>query len=111
MVEKQSKNSRTLDMYVRLCEGKAINKSDEASDFGVDERSIQRDIDDIRAFLENIGQVPRISYGRLVLISKNITWFPYGMPGQMRLANPLKGCLTPFLFSFRSTILLECFYC
>ena len=47
------KNSRTLDMYVRLCEGRTINKKEEARKFGVDERSIQRDIDDIRAFLAN----------------------------------------------------------
>ena len=53
MSDKHSKNSRTLDMYVRLCEGKTINKSEEAQRFGVDERSIQRDIDDIRAFLDN----------------------------------------------------------
>ena len=33
-------------------EGKTINKSDEACIFGVDERSIQRDIDDIRSFLD-----------------------------------------------------------
>lgn len=51
MCDKYSKNSRTLDMYVRLCEGKLINKTEEAERFGVDERSIQRDIDDIRAFL------------------------------------------------------------
>ncbi len=51
MVDKTSKNNRTLDMYVRLCEGKVIQKSEEALRFGVDERSIQRDIDDIRAFL------------------------------------------------------------
>ncbi|MGN9136240.1 hypothetical protein ACTNDG_12615, partial [Clostridium sp. HCP1S3_B4] len=40
-------------MYDRLCEGKIINKSIEAHNFGVDERSIQRYIDDIRAYLEN----------------------------------------------------------
>ncbi len=51
MPNKDSKNKRTLDMYVRLCEGKIINKTEEAKRFGVDERSIQRDIDDIRAFL------------------------------------------------------------
>lgn len=51
MADKQHKNSRTLDMYIRLCEGKSINKKEEALRFGVDERSIQRDIDDIRAFL------------------------------------------------------------
>lgn len=53
MTDKHSKNSRTLDLYVRLCEGKLINKTEEALRFGVDERSIQRDIDDIRAFLGN----------------------------------------------------------
>ena len=53
MSDKQPKNSRTLDMYARFCEGKTINKFEEAQRFGVDERSIQRDIDDIRAFLEN----------------------------------------------------------
>lgn len=52
MGEKQHKNSRTLDMYVRLCEGKTINKVAEATRFGVDERSIQREIDDIRAFID-----------------------------------------------------------
>lgn len=47
-----SKNIRTLEMYVRLCEGKTVNKGEEARRFGVDERSIQRDIDDIRAYLD-----------------------------------------------------------
>ncbi len=52
MESKSSKNIRTLDIYARLCEGRIINKSEEAERFGVDERSIQRDIDDIRAFLD-----------------------------------------------------------
>ncbi len=53
MNNKHSKNSRTLSIYTRLCAGKLINKAEEANRFGVDERSIQRDIDDIRAFLED----------------------------------------------------------
>ena len=52
-MDRQSKKTRTLDMYDRLCEGKIIDKSIEAHNFGVDERSIQRDIDDFRAHLEN----------------------------------------------------------
>ncbi len=52
MVDKQSKNARVLDLYERLCAGKVINKAEESRRFGVDERSIQRDIDDIRAFLD-----------------------------------------------------------
>lgn len=69
-MDKSSKNSRTLDMYVRLCEGKIINKSEEAKRFGVDERSIQRDIDDIRTFLSdraagNTGEGRTIIYDRV----------------------------------------------
>ncbi len=52
-MEKESKNFRTLDIYIRLCEGKCVNKAEESRRFGVDERSIQRDIDDIRAFLDD----------------------------------------------------------
>ena len=67
-MQKESKNYRTLDMYVRFCEGKVINKAEEARKFGVDERSIQRDIDDIRAFLEerniSVGDTRQIEYDR-----------------------------------------------
>ena len=52
MLNKQAKNQRILSIYVRLCEGRTIRKADEAEVFGVDTRSIQRDIDDIRAFLD-----------------------------------------------------------
>ena len=65
---KESKNYRTLDMYIRLCEGKTINKAEESRKFEVDERSIQRDIDDIRSFIEDkrlsAGDVREIIYDR-----------------------------------------------
>lgn len=65
---KESKNFRTLDMYVRLCEGRSINKAEESRKFGVDERSIQRDIDDIRSFLDErsvvSGESREIVYDR-----------------------------------------------
>ena len=51
MKDKQDKSLRILDIYVRLCEGRVINKAEEARQFGVDERSIQRDIDQIRKTL------------------------------------------------------------
>lgn len=70
MKDKHSKNARILDMYVRLCEGRVINKAEEANRFGVDERSIQRDIDDIRAFLDeravsDSGENRTIEYNRV----------------------------------------------
>lgn len=46
-----SKNERILDLYERLCAGRTLSKAEEALRFGIDERSVQRDIDDIRAFL------------------------------------------------------------
>ncbi len=46
-----SKNERILDLYERLCAGRTLTKVEEALRFGIDERSVQRDIDDIRAFL------------------------------------------------------------
>ena len=55
-MDKQSKNQRILDIYARLCEGKIIQKDTEAQAFGVDARSIQRDIDDIRSFLSEYQQ-------------------------------------------------------
>lgn len=51
-MKQHSKNERVLNLYTRFCEGKTINKAEEAERFGVDERSVQRDIDDIRAFLD-----------------------------------------------------------
>ena len=52
-MKSHSKNQRILNLYTRFCESKQINKAEEAKRFGVDERSIQRDIDDIRAFLDD----------------------------------------------------------
>ena len=53
MEERMAKEQRILDIYSRLCEGKIINKEEMAWKYGVNERSVQRDIDDIRAFLNN----------------------------------------------------------
>lgn len=68
-MDKQSKNVRVLNLYERLCAGAVINKAEEARRFGVDERSVQRDIDDIRAFLDeravaDAGDTRRIIYDR-----------------------------------------------
>lgn len=50
-----SKITRILDLYTRLLNGYLINKTDEAKRYDVNERSIQRDIDDIRSFLSDVG--------------------------------------------------------
>lgn len=47
------KIERVINIYNRLAEGKVINKVDEAARFEVNEKSIQRDLEDIRAYFSN----------------------------------------------------------
>ncbi len=49
--KQMSKAMRVLSMYDRMMQGKGIVKVEEANRFGVDTRTIQRDLDDIRAYL------------------------------------------------------------
>lgn len=65
---KNEKTGRVLSIYTKLLRGQIVNKKEEASRFGVNERSIQRDIDDIRNFLvqeaEKLGYDSCIFYDR-----------------------------------------------
>lgn len=65
---KSDKTARILGLYTKLLSGQVINKAKEAQNSGVNERSIQRDIDDIRNFLEdetvNTGIVNSVVYDR-----------------------------------------------
>ena len=65
---KGDKISRVLQLYAKLVDGYVVNKAEEAVNYGVNERSIQRDIDDIRGFLEldfdRTGIVNTIVYDR-----------------------------------------------
>ena len=53
--DKGDKIERVLSIYTKLLDGKILYKSELAQEFGVNERSIQRDIDDVRAYLEREG--------------------------------------------------------
>lgn len=62
------KIERVLQLYAKLTDGYVIRKEEEALRFGVNKRSIQRDIDDIRNFLdadaERTGIVNSVIYDR-----------------------------------------------
>lgn len=68
MEDKKDKIERVLGLYARLSNGSLVNKREEAVRYGVNERSIQRDIDDIRDFLEtdamSVGTVGTVVYDR-----------------------------------------------
>ena len=63
------KIERVLGIYSRLMNGAIVNKAQAANDYNVNERSIQRDIDDIRNFLEqdaeSEGIINSVIYDRL----------------------------------------------
>lgn len=63
---KGDKITRVLGIYTRLVNGYPVNKREEAERYGVNERSIQRDIDDIKDFLgaDVDGVVNSVVYDR-----------------------------------------------
>lgn len=52
------KTFRLLSLYERLTKGVLIRKAEEAKRFGVDPKSIQRDIDDLRAYFQEPWAAP-----------------------------------------------------
>jgi hypothetical protein len=66
---KSDKICRVLQIYAKLSDGYVVNKTEEAQRYGVNERSIQRDIDDIRNFLdvdsERTGDINSAVYDRI----------------------------------------------
>ncbi|MFU0784596.1 helix-turn-helix transcriptional regulator [Clostridium sp.] len=66
---KNDKIERVLGIYTKLMNESLVNKAEEAINYGVNERSIQRDIDDIRSFLErdyeNTGCINSVIYDRI----------------------------------------------
>lgn len=66
---KSDKVERVLAIYTKLMNGYLVSKAEEAVNYGVNERSIQRDIDDIRNYLENdserIGCINSVIYDRI----------------------------------------------
>lgn len=79
IMENGFKYNRVLVLYTKLMDGEVINKKHEAEYFGVNERTIQRDIDDLRMFFENRAaageQFKELTYSRelngYILSSKN----------------------------------------
>ena len=66
---KSDKIERVLGIYTKLMNGYLVSKVEEAVNYGVNERSIQRDIDDIRNYLEadveRVGCINSVIYDRI----------------------------------------------
>lgn len=55
MEDSKDKSRRVLDIYANLIDGKTIYKKELAQKYGVNERTIQRDFDEVRSFLDQKG--------------------------------------------------------
>ncbi|MCD8237912.1 MAG: WYL domain-containing protein [Clostridiales bacterium] len=68
--ENLSRLSRILEIYMRFMNGEVINKKDEANRYGVNEKTIQRDIEEIRSFISSgssrYGTIDNIVYDRRI---------------------------------------------
>lgn len=65
MADGENKGQRLLGIFDRLSQGERISKEALAREYGVTEKSIQRDIDDIRSYLSGATQGPAdIRYDR-----------------------------------------------
>lgn len=80
--EPVQKHDRVLEIYSRLLSGEVIRKQELAEEYGVNPRSIQRDIDAIRNFYANRmdrhGELTEVQYDRIakgfrIISAKTIT--------------------------------------
>ena len=97
---KSDQIERVLQMYAKLSDGYVVNKAEEAVRYGVNEKSIQRDIEHIRNFLDNdserTGLVNTIVYDRAAKGYRLETLY------QIRLQNPEVLALCKILLDSRA---------
>ena len=66
---KNGKIERILGIYTKLLSGNIVNKLKEAQEYGVNERTIKRDIEDIRSYMETeaerTGCINSVVYDRI----------------------------------------------
>ena len=64
MDSQQHQTNRVLSMYDRLCKGHVLTKKAEANSFHVSEKTIQRDLESVREFLETTKTNEYLEYDR-----------------------------------------------
>ncbi len=94
---KKSKYDRILSLYSVLNAGEIVDKAACARDFGVNERTIQRDIDDLRAFYQE--NTLGVGWGKTVVFDR--------AKGGYRLNDTAGGILTNSEILAVCKILLE----
>lgn len=91
---------RILQIYSRLSEGYVVSKEKEAKRYGVNERSIQRDIDHIRDFLDNDSE--RTGIVNSIVYDRSAKGYRLETLYQMRLQNSEVLALCKILLDSRA---------
>ncbi len=99
-IESTDKISRVLQIYTKLLDGYVVNKAEEAQFYGVNERSIQRDIDDIRGFLDRDSE--RTSVINSVIYDRAKQGYRMETLYQLRLSNSEVLALCKILLDSRA---------
>lgn len=92
--------SRVLQIYAKLSDGYVVNKAEEAARYGVNERSIQRDIDNIRNFLDEDSD--RTSVVNSIVYDRNAKGYRLETLYQIRLQNSEVLALCKILLDSRA---------
>ena len=79
------KNDRILASYARLSKGESINKQEAAARYGVNEKSIQRDIDDIRDYFSQ--KLVEDGQGKAVVYNRQVKGYYLETQSQTKLTN------------------------
>ena len=97
---KSDQIGRVLQIYSKLLDGYIVNKAEEAARYGVNERSIQRDIDNIRNFLDEDSE--RTGIVNTVVYDRNEKGYRLETIYQMRLQNSEVLALCKILLDSRA---------
>ena len=84
-MQRENKIERVLGIYSKLMNGYAVNKAEEAQSYGVSERSIQRDIEDIRIYMDNASFEDGII--NTVIYDRNVKGYRLEKIYDMKLSN------------------------
>ena len=98
--ENYGKSNRTLSLYSKLSSGKIIVKKQEADWFGVSEKSIQRDLDEIRLFLE--GQTADEGIPNELIYDRAAKGYRLKQAEHLRLTNPEILAISKILLDSRA---------
>ena len=82
----EAKSARMLAIYARFLSGQTLGKQELAQEFGVTERSIQRDMESLRCFLSEQGVTQEVIYDRAAHGYRLVNSIPKGLTNSEILA-------------------------